>query len=175
MIIPQAQGKDLTTVQRISHGLQATFPAKILLITKQILGICTHLIGDWIVCCYTRPVEFRVLNGLAILNPDSTNFDQISVVCSIGSDELCDEGDGPGGIHCFAWSVEVGLVRSVRVEIAAIFIADSSIPIIRIVAALNAFTSGVLVDGAGVGCVRLRYTANKQYQLIARRLIHSSN
>jgi len=71
-------------------------------------------------------------NGFVVLDEESLDFRELTGVGTIVGEELCDDREWSGGIdlELRAWAVEVADSHSVWVQIAAVFVADSLVPLV---------------------------------------------
>lgn len=79
---------------------------------------------------------------------------QVATVGPVVGDKLGDDGEGPGRVDRLAGAVKLPVAEAVRVEVAAVLVADGVVPVAA-GAAVDALAAGLLVDGAdvrGVGC-----------------------
>jgi hypothetical protein len=81
----------------------------------------------------------------AVLDVLATDFSEKTGICAIVRDELRDDCELLGRIHCLVWAVETCIAVAITVEVAAIFIAKA-------VDAVGAFAASMAVVGARVRC-----------------------
>ena len=87
------------------------------------------------------------------MDVESTELFEVTVVGSVGGDELGNDGERPGGVHLVggAGSVEGAVVQPVRCKVATVLVAHSVVPVARVVvAADDAFALRLIVGGARV-------------------------
>jgi hypothetical protein len=92
------------------------------------------------------------------LDVETTDLREITRGGVVGGDELCHHGELLGRVDNLARSVERCVAHAVRVEVAAIFVADTRVALAgRVITAVGASAASLTVDGARVGRVSCRH------------------
>ena len=118
---------------------------------RLLLGIA-EFVSDRVEALSTD-IDVAALNHFPILDPQAPDLGELPVIGAVAGDELRNHGKGAGRIDgkVGVRAKESLVAQSVWVEIAAVFVADSSVPLTRgIVSTLGSVASGLPLDGADV-------------------------
>lgn len=133
MIIPNGHDKDHTVIHGFTHLFETTLNLEIVFVSHDTLERIAHLISDRIVLGISSwNVRFWVFENFTILNENSSNFFQVTSICSIFSDELSNNGEWLGGINSLSWTIEIFNTSSEWVKIATIFIAYTLVSLVSL-------------------------------------------
>jgi len=111
-------------------------------------------VGDGVVVAKVGHLGAGGLDLLAPLHVEPSDFGQVAIVGSISGYKLSNHSEGQIGVDCEvgACTVELFVAVPERVQIAAVFVADSVLPLAAI-SALTLLTSVVAWGFAGMGSV----------------------
>jgi len=128
MVIPDGHDEDNTLGEGLVHRGESTFSGKLVIITESGLLGDAEVGGDRVIRGVdSGDVDLGVLDDNVVLDIDTADFLEGSSISSISSQELGNDGDLLGSIDNLAGSVEGGVTHAVRVEIASILVADTSV------------------------------------------------
>ena len=132
VIIPETQHKHLTTIQGPTHCLVTSLLFIVIRISESLLLNITEVAHDGIKLLASNS-NIVTVHNFPILNPQAPDLGEITIVCSISSDESCDYCKCLGSI-CINSKVgcrtKKGHVsQAVRVEITSILVTDSIVPL----------------------------------------------
>ncbi len=153
MVIPDTHNQSHARLKGITHDCQSTTASERVGVAKGGLLGGAEVVCDGVVRVHAVDVRSGVLDDFAVLNVDTTDFDEVAGRGVVGGDELGDDGELGAGIDGQA-SAEEGLVsHAVRVEIAAILVTRSVVPLVIITAvgAGAALLSGNIANMRSVG------------------------
>lgn len=94
-----------------------------------------------------------MINDFAILNEQSLDLNEVSVILTIVSDELSHNLNLFAGINFHSWTVEVFDISSIWVEITAVFVADAIESMAIIITAVNTFAFLLSSDVTWMGSI----------------------
>jgi hypothetical protein len=152
VVVPQAQDEDHTTVESATESLESTLLFKGVPVSKELLLVIAECVRDGVVGLHSTEVGLGVGDHFAILDPDSADFGQSSVVSSISGDKLGDNSECSAGIHIHSLSKEGLVAHTERVKVATILVANSSISVVA-VSTFGSTASVETIDCANVGSV----------------------
>mmetsp|Transcript_25474 Transcript_25474/g.29100 ORF Transcript_25474/g.29100 Transcript_25474/m.29100 type:complete len:267 (-) Transcript_25474:745-1545(-) len=147
----------MTTIKGLAHASHSAVFLKVFHIAKQILLIITELIRDRIsILARTENCRWRTMNNLTILHIKSSHFRQISRICSVYREKLCNYShrfESIDGIFRSA-PIEVGNSHTIWIDIATILVTNSIITFtLGVITAFDTFTAIKLFNTACVWCV----------------------
>jgi hypothetical protein len=122
-------------------------------VTEGGLLLGTELLGDRIGFTDASDSSLRVRNDLATLDIETANFSESSVGGVALGEELGNNSERLAGIHSRTLAKEILDTHAVRVEVATILVAHTSIPVSIVIAALGTTATSLTRDGARVGSV----------------------
>jgi hypothetical protein len=137
MVVPDGHDENDTIGKGLVNGGESTDGSEVVLVVEDGLLGSAELVGDRVVGSHSGDVGLGVLDDYTILDVDTADFLERTSIGSVSSDELGDDGDLLGGIDSLAGSVEVLLTLAVRVEVASILVADTTISVITVTAVVS--------------------------------------
>merc|ERR1719270_1721446 len=144
VVIPQAHSKDHTVLHLISHLLKSSDFIVMVFISINFLGGFAEIVIDFIVWFdfNSIPHDVSVIEDFSVLDPFTSDSDQVTICSSIISNPLSDNGDSRVCIDGFSWSIKFFISKTESSPIATILITDTIVSFVRsIVSAFGAFTS----------------------------------
>ena len=153
VVIPQAHDQDHALLHGVAQRLQTSFDRMVVDIAEQLLSGDAHLFGDgveggeaWevglpkpattktirnciklLLRSQRKELYLGVFDFHAILDVETAHFNEVSVGCAVGCQELGDDGDGFRRVHrkVSSRSVVSLVSHTVVAEVAAILVANA--------------------------------------------------
>lgn len=108
VVIPKGHNEDHTASKRVRHGLHAALGSVVVLISEDLLDILAHFIGNRVdLLVKTVDLRLRMFDLLTVLDKESLDLNNISVLGTILRNELSDNSEWLIGIDSHAWAEEV--------------------------------------------------------------------
>lgn len=150
MVIPDAESEHHSSVEGITHSLQATLGSKVVPVAEGGLLLGAEVVADGVGGGDSGDVGRRVLDDLAVLDIETADLSERAIGGSVSGDELGDDGELGAGIDGHPLAEERLVAHTVRVEIATVLVADAVVPVIGIVTALGARATSLSLGRANV-------------------------
>ncbi len=152
MVIPDGQDEDDTVGEGLVDGGESSDCSEAISVVESGLLGGAEVGGDGIIGSHSGDVDLGVLDDYTILDVDAADFLESTSVGSVGGQELGDDGHLLGGIDDETGSVERGVTHAVRVEVASILVANSTISVVTITAC-GSRAAVWAIDAAAVGSI----------------------
>jgi len=152
MVIPDGQDEDDTIGESLVDGGESSDCSEAIIVVESGLLGGAEVGGDRVIGGHSGDVDLGVLDDLAVLDVDTADFLESSSVGSVGGQELGDDGHLLGGIEDETGAIERGVTHAVRVEVASILVANTTISVVT-VTALGSRAAVWAVDAAAVGSI----------------------
>jgi hypothetical protein len=137
VIVPDRQDQNHTLGHSLVHGGISTLGQPVVAVTKGSLLSSTEFGGDGIESVHAGDVGLGVLDDLAVLDVETANLFEGAVSGSVAGDELGDDGEFGLGVHGQTFTIEGSVTHAVRVEVASVFVADSTVAVVSITAVIS--------------------------------------
>ena len=127
MVIPDREDEDGSTGERLAHSGYTTVGGEVVGVAKGSLlsraeGVGDRVTGD------TGDSGLGVGDDNAVLDVLTADLGKSTTGSTVGGDELSHDGELLAGVDGLAGSVEAGVAHAVRVEVAAIGVAHTTVP-----------------------------------------------
>jgi hypothetical protein len=150
VVIPDREDENHTLRKGLVHGSEATLGSKVVVVTEGGLLVGAELLGNGIVGGETSNVGLGVLDDLAVLDVETADLLESTISGAVGGDELGHDGELGASINGLARAIERSVAHTVRVEVATVLVADTTIAVVAITA-LSTRAAVLAFDGATVG------------------------
>jgi hypothetical protein len=153
MVIPDRHDENDTLSEGLVNGRESTDISKVVGVTENGLLLSAEVIGDGVEGRRdSGDVDLGVLDDFAVLNIDTADFLKSTGISTVSGNELGNDSDLLGSVDGLSGSIEAGVTHAVRVEVASILVANTTITV-RTVTALSTGATILTVDAAGVRSV----------------------
>ena len=152
MVVPDGHDENDTLGEALSNALEATERLVLVVVTEGGLALIAERIGDRVTGADAVDVDLGVLDDFAVLLVDTADLDELTGVGVALGDELGDNSELGAGVDKLAGAVEGGVAKTVRVEVAAVFVADTIVTFVAITT-ISTLAADLAVDGARMGSV----------------------
>lgn len=134
MIVPDAENDSDAAGKRLSHAGKTTLALEAVGVAEDGFLLGTKLGGDGVGGVEARDVDLGVLNDDVVLDIQTTDLGKRAGSGAVGSNELGDDSELSVGVDGLAGSVELLLAETVGVEVTAVFVAETAVPVVTITA-----------------------------------------
>ncbi|CAG8779468.1 10370_t:CDS:1, partial [Acaulospora colombiana] len=143
---------DHTLGHGLVHGGETTLVGEIVGVAERGLLGGAECGGDGVVGGHTSNVGLGVGDDFAVLDVEAADLVEGTAGGAVARQELGDDGELGVGVDGQAGAVVGGVAHTVRVEVASVLVAHSTVAV-GAVPALGARAAVLAVDGAAVGGV----------------------
>mmetsp|Transcript_70888 Transcript_70888/g.148293 ORF Transcript_70888/g.148293 Transcript_70888/m.148293 type:complete len:465 (+) Transcript_70888:266-1660(+) len=159
-VVPDGHGQDHSPLQCLPHSLQlASVGEACAFLVEGLSLIHAHLIGDGVNWRLTGVVAEDASDGVvdhpSVLHVVAANLHQVTIICSVRSDELGHNGHGLKGVHSVAvtGAPELLVSHTERGKAATVLVTVACRSVAPVAALLFAFTYGWARNCAGMHSV----------------------
>lgn len=142
MIVPDAENDGDAAGKCLSHSGKTTLALEAVGVAEDGFLLGTEVGGDRVAGGDAGDIDLGVLDDNVVLDIQTTDLGKWAGGGAVSSNELGDDGELGVGVDSLAGSVELLLAETVGVEVTAVFVAETAVPVVTITAL-----------GAGAACL----------------------
>lgn len=132
MIVPDAENDSDAAGECLSHAGKTTLALEAVGVAEDGFLLGTEVGGDGVAGGDAGDVDLGVLDDNVVLDIQTTDLGKRAGSGAIGSNKLGDDGELGVGVDGLAGSVELLLAETVGVEVTAVFVAETAVPVVTI-------------------------------------------
>jgi hypothetical protein len=152
VVVPDGEDENHTLGHGLVHGGEATLGSEIVGVAERGLLSSAEGCGDGVVGSHTGNVGLGVGDDDTVLDVEAADLVERTAGGTVAGEELGDDGELGVGVDLQAWAVVGGVTHTVRVEVATVLVAHTTVAV-GTVTAFGARASVLAVDCAAVRSV----------------------